>query len=326
MLKALVVDDSRVMRVATRVVMERLGMAVTEAENGLEAIERFREERPDMVLIDVRMPGMDGYEVVRELRTLCGSDWVPIIFVSAIEQEHGVEKAIEAGGDDFLTKPMSPVVLEAKVRALRRLDRMRRELVAVSERLREANEQLDRLSHQDGLTGLGNRRLFDLLLMRELGSARRESRPLSLVLADVDHFKAYNDRYGHVAGDECLKRIAELLGAACNRSADVATRYGGEEFALILPDTDEAGARVVAAAVLRGVRGLAIEHAGSASARVVTVSVGVNSLVPDAQTTASMVIAGADEALYGAKGAGRNCIALRGGGDPPEIEIDRVEG
>ena len=324
MLKALVVDDSRVMRVATRVVMERLGMEVIDAEDGLRAIERFREERPDMVLIDVRMPGMDGYDVVRELRKLT-TDWVPIIFVSAIEQEHGVEKAIEAGGDDFLTKPVNPVVLEAKIRALRRLDGMRRELVAVSERLREANEQLDRLSHQDGLTNLGNRRLFDLLLMRELGTARREAHAVSLLFADVDHFKAYNDRYGHVAGDECLKRIADALTACCHRSADVATRYGGEEFALILPDTDEEGARAVAASILHAVRALAIEHAGSTTAQCVTVSIGVNSLVPQPETTAGMLLAGADEALYGAKGAGRNCIAIRHPGEPPEIELDRAE-
>jgi len=325
MLKALVVDDSRVMRVATRVVMERLGMEVIEAEDGLSGIERFREERPDMVLIDVRMPGMDGYEVVRELRTLCGADWVPIIFVSAIEQEHGVEKAIEAGGDDFLTKPVNPVVLEAKVRALRRLDAMRRELVAVSERLQEANAQLDRLSHQDGLTGLGNRRLFDLLLMRELGTARRDSGSIAMLLVDVDYFKAFNDRYGHVAGDECLKRIADALAGCCQRSADVATRYGGEEFALILPDTTEEGARAVGAAVLKAVRGLGIEHASSTCARHVTVSLGANAFVPDAAATAQMLLAGADEALYGAKGAGRDCMAIRGRGDPPVIELDRVE-
>ena len=324
MLKALVVDDSRVMRVATRVVMERLGMEVIEAEDGLRAIELFREDPPDMVLIDVRMPGMDGYDVVRELRKV-SADWVPIIFVSAIEQEHGVEKAIEAGGDDFLTKPMNPVVLEAKIRALRRLDGMRRELVAVSERLREANEQLDRLSHQDGLTGLGNRRLFDLLLMREFGAARRDSRSIALLFVDVDHFKAYNDRYGHVAGDECLKRIAEALAGCCNRATDVATRYGGEEFALILPDTNEEGARAVASAILGEVRALAIEHEASTTASCVTVSIGLNCVTPGAETITGMLLAGADEALYGAKGAGRNCLAIRHAGDPPEIELDRVE-
>lgn len=324
MLRALVVDDSRVMRVATRVVMERLGMEVVEAEDGARAIELFKEDRPDMVLIDVRMPGMDGYDVVRELRKV-SPDWVPIIFVSAIEQEHGVEKAIEAGGDDFLTKPVNPVVLEAKIRSLRRLDDMRRELVAVSDRLKEANEQLDRLSHQDGLTGLGNRRLFDLLLMREMGAARRESRPLTLLLADVDHFKAYNDRYGHVAGDEALRRVAEALASCCHRATDVATRYGGEEFALILPDTTEEGARRVACSIMKAVRGLAIEHSGSASAPCVTLSVGMSSMVPDAETSMAMLLAGADEALYGAKGAGRNCVAVRHAGDPPEIELDRVE-
>ena len=323
MLKVLVVDDSRTMRMATRVVMERLGMEVLEAEDGERAIERFREERPDMVLIDVRMPGMDGFEVVRELRNLCGTDWVPIVFVSAIEQEHGVEKAIEAGGDDFLTKPVSPVVLESKIRALRRLEGMRRELVAISERLQEANEQLGRLSHQDGLTGLGNRRLFDLLLLRELSTARREGRSLGLLLADVDHFKAYNDRYGHVAGDVCLQRIAEVLAACCKRASDVAARYGGEEFALILPDTGEEGARAVATAITKQVRALAIEHAASGTAPFVTLSLGVHCLVPQGETTTLTLLAGADEALYGAKEAGRNRIGVRRA-DEPQIEFDLV--
>ena len=323
MLKVLVVDDSRVMRIATRLAMERLGMEVIEAEDGARAIERFREERPDMVLIDVRMPGMDGYEVVRELRTLCGADWVPIVFVSAIEQEHGVEKAIEAGGDDFLTKPVSPVVLEAKIRALRRLEGMRRELVAVSQRLREANQQLERLSHQDGLTGLGNRRLFDLLLLRELATARRESQPIGLLLADIDHFKAYNDRYGHVAGDECLQRVAAVLAECCKRTTDVAARYGGEEFALILPDTDEEGSRAVAAAIVRQVRALAIDHADSPTAPCVTLCLGVHCLVPQPETTTATLIAGADDALYRAKAAGRNRIALRHPGEAG-FEIDLV--
>ncbi len=320
MLKALVVDDSRTMRVATRIVMERLGMQVIEAEDGPAAIELFRLERPDMVLIDVRMPGMDGYEVVRELRAMSGTDWVPIVFVSAIEQEHGVEQAIEAGGDDFLTKPVSPVVLEAKIRALRRLDGMRRELVALSERLREANEQLDRLSHQDGLTGLGNRRLFDLLLLRELSAARRDARSLGLLLADIDHFKAYNDQFGHVAGDQCLQRVAAVLNGCCQRSTDVAARYGGEEFALILPDTREDGAHAVAAAIVRQVRALGVEHSASGSGRV-TLSVGVLCVVPQLDTTTGSLLAGADEALYQAKGAGRNCIAIR---RPEGVEIDRA--
>ncbi len=310
MLKALIVDDARVIRFALARSLRAMGIEVVEAVDGPAAIALFRKERPGLVLIDVEMPGMNGFEVVKAMRELAGKDWVPIIFLSGMDYEAGTQLAIEAGGDDFLGKPPNPVVLEAKIRALRRLDALRSELVAVTHQLQDANDRLQKLSQEDGLTGLGNRRHFDLLLDREIAAARRERRPLSLLLGDVDHFKAYNDTYGHVAGDECLRQVGSAIARSCQRATDVPVRYGGEEFALILPDTDENGAHAVASNTLAGIRGLGIPHTGSHSAAVVTLSLGVCTLIPDETTTAASFIAAADAALYRAKAEGRNRMAL----------------
>ena len=252
------------------------------------------------------LPGLDGLEVVRRIRAMSGEHWVPVIFLTSMEDESDFTRGIEAGGDDYLTKPVSPVVLEAKIRAMRRLDDMRRELMAVTLELREANDRLARLSQQDGLTGLANRRRFALDLMRELGRARRERRPIALIMADVDHFKAFNDTYGHPAGDDCLRRVAAALRSVCRRPVDVAARYGGEEFALILPDTTEESARQRATEAVRAVAALEIEHRGSPVARLVTLSLGIAGCVPDADVVADTLVERADQALYAAKRAGRN--------------------
>ena len=306
MFKVLVADDARVMRFATLRILKKLGLEAIEAEDGLQALELFEREKPDLVLIDVQMPGLDGLEVVRRIRAMSGEHWVPVIFLTSMEDESDFTRGIEAGGDDYLTKPVSPVVLEAKIRAMRRLDDMRRELMAVTLELREANDRLARLSQQDGLRGLATRRRFAPAPMRELGRARRERRPIALIMADVDHFKAFNDTYGHPAGDDCLRRVAAALRSVCRRPVDVAARYGGEEFALILPDTTEESARSRATEAVRAVAALEIEHRGSPVARLVTLSLGIAGCVPDADVVADTLVERADQALYAAKRAGRN--------------------
>lgn len=175
--------------------------------------------------------------------------------------------------------------------------------------LEAANRRLQVLAQQDGLTGLANRRRFDELLAEEFRRARRQRLPLSLLLLDADHFKAYNDCYGHPGGDECLRQISSAIRQALRRPGDHAARYGGKEFVVLLPATDEAGALIVAEQIRAGVAGLAIEHAASPD-RIVTVSIGTGSLLPvTAGHCAGQLIAGADEALYRAKAAGRNRVA-----------------
>jgi diguanylate cyclase (GGDEF)-like protein len=266
-----------------------------------------------LVLIDAVMPVMDGYEAARRMRESGGpDDWVPIIFLSSKEADQDLDRAIEAGGDDYLVKPVSFVVLNAKIRALHRIETMRSRLLEVSRDLASANRELQRLSRQDGLTGIANRRYFDSYLSTELRRAARDRRPLSLILSDVDYFKAFNDFYGHQAGDGCLRQVAAALSSAGRRPADLAARYGGEEFALVLPGTVQDGAVDVARTVNAVVASLAISHARSEVSRKVTLSQGVVSVTPEKDTSPEELIQWADQALYQAKQQGRDRYVVFG--------------
>jgi len=295
--------------VAISSLLERMGHAVLEAENGEEAMQRYVSDRPELVLMDVAMPVLDGYEAAKRLRREHPDDWVPIIFLSSMEADQDLDRAIEAGGDDYLVKPVSFVVLNAKIRALHRLETMRRKLVDMSTELSTANHTLERLSRMDALTGLANRRHFDSFLGTEIRRAARDRVPLSLILADIDHFKSYNDHYGHQAGDSCLKQVAAALRSAGRRPADLAARYGGEEFVIVLPETEREGAVDVARNVASALAELRIPHAPSPLA-VVTLSQGIASLVPQPHTPPEELVGFADQALYRAKERGRNQFVL----------------
>jgi diguanylate cyclase (GGDEF)-like protein len=308
----LVVDDSPTIRAALKGLLERMGHTVVEADDGKKALQMYRQERPGLVLIDVVMPVMDGYEAARHMRETSAEEWVPIIFLSSKEADQDLNRAIEAGGDDYLVKPVSFVVLNAKIRALQRLESMRAKQFEMSRDLASANRELEKLSRQDGLTGIANRRYFDTYLLTEVRRGAREKAPVALILSDVDHFKAFNDCYGHQAGDDCLRRVAAALSSAGRRPADLAARYGGEEFAMVLPGTALEGAVDVAKAVSRVIGGLAIPHARSAVDQSVTLSQGIVSLIPEKETTCEHLIQHADQALYQAKQQGRNRYVVFG--------------
>jgi diguanylate cyclase (GGDEF)-like protein len=305
-LTILVVDDQASVRVALAAQLDALGHRVLEAADAEWGLDQFKRHKPDLVLLDVVMPGHDGYWLARQMRAVESSQWTPIIFLSARDQDQDLSKGIESGGDDYLVKPVTPVVLGAKLRAMQRLAAMQRRLIGLSEELRLANQRLQHLSEIDDLTSLINRRGFDRLLHEEILAARREQKPLTLVFCDLDAFKQYNDTLGHVQGDQCLKQIGTLLRDACHRPRDHATRYGGEEFALILPDTPKSGAMTFARAVRRMLGKMAIEHPDSPVGALVTLTGGITTCVPDAHTTVESMVERADQALYAAKAQGRD--------------------
>jgi diguanylate cyclase (GGDEF)-like protein len=301
----LLVEDQLSVRSSLRRQLEAHGHSVTEAETAMEAVAAFQRQRPDLVLMDVVLPVEDGYWAAREIRSLEGSDWTPIIFLSARDHELDLWRGIESGGDDYLVKPASAVVLAAKLHAMSRLQRMRQQLIHTSEALRTANERLAHLTTLDDLTQLGNRRGFDERLHTSVHQCARDKQPLSLILCDIDHFKSYNDALGHVQGDACLQRVAKVLRSVCRRPLDYVARYGGEEFGLILPNTPRSGAMTFARALQQMLAAHAEPHAASPFG-VVTLSGGITTVVPDASTTAQSLLLRADEALYSAKAQGRN--------------------
>jgi diguanylate cyclase (GGDEF)-like protein len=259
------------------------------ATSGARALELARGG-VDLVLLDVQMPGMDGLEVCRRLKEDDATRGIPVVFVTALGEVEDETRGFDTGAVDYITKPISPPVVRARVRT--------------HIELKEARDLLEELASIDSLTGIANRRRFDARLEEEWRRARRGGHWLSLAILDVDHFKSFNDRYGHARGDACLRAVAQALGAACRRPTDLAARYGGEEFALVLGETDARAARERARDVLARVEALGIEHA-SPFAPHVTVSLGAVSLVPADGLEPAGALARADALLYEAKSGGR---------------------
>lgn len=307
-MKALVVEDTATSQAVICHLLERLGIQPVQAHDGMAGIAGFEREQPDLVLLDIILPDIDGFEVAKRIRAMeKPGEWTPIIFLTAMTRDEDLERGIAAGGDDYLLKPLSEVVLGAKVRAMQRIIQMRHSLLLMTRKLDSANRELTRLSAVDGLTGIANRRQFDEALLREWRRCLRMRASLSLLMADVDFFKQYNDGYGHQAGDDCLRAVAEALNGKLRRPADIVARYGGEEFAAILPDTGLEGAMQVAESMRLAVQALGVPHENSIY-RVVTASIGVATLVPQLAESMPRLVSAADWALYEAKRHGRNCV------------------
>jgi len=289
--RLLIVDDQPVnVQLLARVLGN--GFSIQAATNGPRALELAAEGGIDLVLLDVMMPGMDGFEVCRRLKADERTRSIPVIFVTALGEVDDETAGFDAGGVDYITKPISPPVVRARVRTH----------IA----LKEARDRLEELALVDALTGVANRRRFEGCLESEWRRALRGGHWLSLALLDIDYFKRFNDLYGHARGDECLRAVAQAAATVCRRPADLFARYGGEEFVLVLPETAPEGAQAALLGVLGRVKELGIEHAGSACAPRVTVSLGAISLVPkegdDPKTSFELV----DRLLYDAKERGRN--------------------
>lgn len=315
-MKILVCDDSKTSRKWVQKILTDLGHDCIEAKNGSDALELFIEQEPDLILLDLHMPDLDGNKVAQKLRTSCVdfAKWVPIIFISSDDSDASIKFAIDSGGDDYLVKPIKPLVLEAKITAIRRIVAMRQNIIDFGQRLKDVNEKLfatnrllSELSMQDPLTRLNNRRSLEEQLLRKVRSATRSKENMALLMLDVDFFKFYNDQYGHLAGDECLQKIAGCLQESVSRSEDFVARYGGEEFAIILPNTDEEGALRIANRINNFLQALNIKHELSDFKRV-TLSIGIAALTPESPLDSNTILGLADEALYLAKKNGRNTI------------------
>lgn len=292
--KLLVVDDDvEAIRLLGKV-LEGMG-DLYFATSGAEALRLAEANQPDVVLLDAEMPDPDGFEVCRKLKADPLTADASVIFVTALSNIGHEMKALEAGAIDFIHKPISPPLVQARVRN--------------HLRLKFQSDKLRRLASVDTVTGLANRRTFDAVIEEECRRASRGTQPLAVLMADVDCFKSYNDTYGHQAGDDCLRSIGGIFRASARRPGDTAARYGGEEFALILPDADLPDALAIAEGLCENIRALGIPHAKSTVAPVVTVSIGAATAAPEGGIRPALLVRAADEALYAAKGAGRNRVA-----------------
>ncbi len=292
MQKVLVVDDEQVNLQLLISLLSR-DYRVLVAKNGQQALTVVKANKPDLILLDIMMPGMDGYEVCRRIKEERTTRNIPVIFLTARQDVHSEARGFDMGAVDYITKPFHGTTVRARVRT--------------HLGLKHKTDLLEKLAFLDGLTEIPNRRSFETVLEREWAAAQRRREAISLVMIDVDRFKQYNDHYGHGAGDDCLRRVAHAVQQTLSRTGDFAARYGGEEFVLVLPGTDRSGAEKMAEQVRLAIEDLKIPHAKSTVDDVVTVSLGVGTMVPSHPgSPPNSLKEAADQMLYQAKEAGRN--------------------
>jgi len=309
-MKILLVDDSRTIAMLTTARLESFGFSVRHAPDGPSAIDLFQKEHFDLILMDIEMPGMNGFETTARIRALEGNDawiWTPIIFVTATDTNTNLVTAIEAGGDDFISKTAPEEVLRAKMKAMTRIAAMRTRLAVV-------NNKLSEQANRDGLTGLLNRRALDTRVDRAWDAALKAGKPFSLLMIDVDNFKKYNDTYGHLTGDDGLRSVADSIAACVQQAGDdhlapgaFAARYGGEEFCVVIPEADVGTHAELAARIVAGVAAQRVPHEKNGDWGVITVSIGAVCCNP-AKERVVQVFRKADELLYQAKEGGRNRV------------------
>jgi len=294
--KVLIVDDDPL----NRLVLEKTlkdEHDVFLVESGEKALTFVKTTQVDLIILDVIMPGIDGYEVLVQLKENPITQSVPIIFISANRSHDDEAKGLELGAMDYITKPFSPSIVRVRVR---------NQLL-----IKQKNDLLEMLASIDGLTEIPNRRYLDENLSREWRRSKRSGTPLSVLLMDIDHFKRYNDCYGHRAGDECLKEVAQVLAAQCERGSDFIARYGGEEFAAVLPGVGKADAIEFANKIRSAVNALDIEHKASLNADHITISIGIATTESGQIYAEQALLEEADLGLYAAKDEGRDRIIAR---------------
>lgn len=315
----LIADDTQTDRLILGEYVKKFGYTPIYAINGQDAVVQFKRFRPDLLILDVEMPILNGYDAAKEIRVTCHAeaDWVPIIFLSSHIDDESIVRGIDSGGDDYLTKPVSLIVLKAKIDAMRRIAMMHNKLIDVGNQLRIANQNLlatnmmlSDLSLTDPLTGAANRRAFEECIEREARSVLRRGTNLALLMIDIDNFKKYNDNNGHLLGDTCLRTVAKAMAHQLKRPTDVLARYGGEEFAVILPDTTLDGAKHLAEILRKTIEDLRVEDRGKDIQGLVTVSIGISCSEANVPFTTNSLVNTADTALYQAKHQGKNRVIV----------------
>jgi len=292
-----VVDDSKFIREMVSAIILDEGYLPYKAEGAQEALGVLNETDIDLILMDVEMPGLNGFDLTRKIRETL-KEWIPIIFLSGQNDDSYLSRGIDAGGDDYLSKPVNSIVLSAKIRAMSRIARMKAELD-------EANHKLLRLTHLDPLTEIINRRGLNESLARFWRMSLREKKELSVAFIDIDHFKLYNDNYGHQQGDNCLRQFSKLIEKLLLRPLDMITRFGGEEFVVVLPETSQNGAIAVCERIITALAYESIEHSYSETKPYLTASLGI-ATNSDGADDAEQLLQQADIAVYQAKRSGRN--------------------
>lgn len=287
----LIVDDEKQNRLLlTELFQEKY--KIIQAKNGEQALKLAKDRQPDLILLDVLMPEMDGLTVVQELKRIDETRHIPVIFITALSSPEDEERGLNMGAVDYISKPFHAAIVRVRVE---------NHLKIVHQR-----NLLESLASLDGLTGIPNRRNFDMVYQREWNRCQRENQVLSLLVLDVDQFKFYNDTLGHAAGDRVLQEVAHVLKVSAARSSDFVARYGGEEFSIILPNTNQEEAQQLAQKVLDNFRLRNLPHPKSTVADYVTVSIGGVSFIPASSKLPEYMFTLADEALYHAKQTGRN--------------------
>lgn len=298
------------------------GYHIRQANNGYQALEQIALKTPDLILLDINMPIMDGYEVCKIIKSNPQTQDIPIIFLSGCDQADDKIKAFNLGGIDYITKPFYPeevlirtknqlIIQQQKKQLIKQNISLQKEIEKRKKAevaLRQANQKLEELATMDDLTKVANRRYFNQYLSQQWQQMKREEKPIALIICDVDHFKLYNDTYGHQKGDECLRQVAQILSHNTKRKTDLLARYGGEEFAIILPYSSWQGGLHLGQCICGDVLKAQIPHATSETSEYVTISVGVSCTIPDEDNSPDDLLKNADKALYQSKSKGRNQV------------------
>lgn len=300
-MQILIVEDSKTLSAILQKLIEEVSHTAIAVKSGEEALQYIEVSPVDMILMDIEMPGLDGLETTKLIRESLDG-WIPIIFISGKSGDEYFAKGIEAGGDDYLIKPVSRIILQAKIKAMERI-------LSMQQQLNSLYKELESLHRYDGLTQIYNRVAFKESALKMWNLVARKNGSIAVLMLDIDHFKQYNDHYGHPAGDSCLRKVSHAIRVLLNRSGDLFGRYGGEEFIVALANTDAESAMKTGENIRRAVESLEIPHAKSTTGNIVTISIG-GSLIPNSNdNTLEEVIQHADTALYKAK-KGRNTTVI----------------